>query len=138
MNHIQKNLQNIKQKIIDFKSISSELNIGEQTLIDIVNELEKPARDPRDEMPKQILKKDILTIEDLTIGMTLNGTIRNVIDFGAFVDIGVHQDGLIHISEITDKFIKHPLDIISVGQTVLVKVLDVDIKKNRISLSMKI
>lgn len=131
-------IKNIKQKIIDFKSISSELNIGEQTLIDIVNELEKPARDPRDEMPKQILKKDILTIEDLTIGMTLNGTIRNVIDFGAFVDIGVHQDGLIHISEITDKFIKHPLDIISVGQTVLVKVLDVDIKKNRISLSMKI
>ncbi len=125
-------------KNIDTKSLSKELNVGEPTLIDIIKELEKPGRDPRDEMPKPVLKSDVLTIEDLKEGMMLKGTIRNVIDFGAFVDIGVHQDGLIHISEMTDKFIKHPLEIVSVSDIVDVKVLSVDIDKKRISLTMKI
>ena len=105
---------------------------------DIVKELEKPARDPRDEMPKPILRTDVLEMKDLTPGMTLKGTVRNVIDFGVFVDIGVHQDGLVHISEITDKkFIKHPLEVLSVGDIVDVKVMSVDMKKKRIQLTMK-
>ena len=108
---------------------------GEQT--DIVKELEKPARDPRDEMPKPILRTDVLDIKDLKEGMILKGTVRNVIDFGAFVDIGVHQDGLVHISQMSEKFIKHPLEAVSVGDVVEVRVLGVDEKKNRISLSMK-
>ncbi len=122
----------------DYKELAKELGIGEITLKDIVKELEKPARDPRDEMPKPILRTDVLEMKDLTEGMILKGTVRNVIDFGAFVDIGVHQDGLVHISEITDKrFIKHPLEAVSVGDIVDVKVLSVDLKKKRIQLTMK-
>lgn len=122
----------------DYEKLAGELGIGEITLRDIVKELEKPARDPRDEMPKPILRTDVLEMKDLTEGMLLKGTVRNVIDFGVFVDIGVHQDGLVHISEITDKkFIKHPLEAVSVGDIVDVKVLSVDMKKKRIALTMK-
>ena len=117
--------------------LASELGVGEVTLTDIVKELEKPARDPREEMPKPILRTDVLDMKDLTEGMILKGTVRNVIDFGAFVDIGVHQDGLVHISKITNKkFIKHPLEVISVGDVVEVKVLSVDLERKRIQLSM--
>lgn len=124
--------------IKDYKKLAKELGVGEITLRDIVKELEKPARDPRDEMPKPILRTDVLEMKDLTEGMVLKGTVRNVIDFGVFVDIGVHQDGLVHISEITDKkYIKHPLEIVSVGDIVDVKVLSVDLKKKRIQLTMK-
>ena len=124
--------------IRDYKKLADELGIGEITLRDIVKELEKPARDPRDEMPKPILRTDVLEMKDLTEGMILKGTVRNVIDFGVFVDIGVHQDGLVHISEITNKkFIKHPLEVVSVGDIVDVKVLSVDMKKKRIQLTMK-
>lgn len=119
------------------RRLPDELEIGEITLRDIVKELEKPARDPRDEMPKPILRTDVLDIKDLKEGMILKGTVRNVIDFGAFVDIGVHQDGLVHISQMSEKFIKHPLEAVSVGDVVEVRVLGVDEKKNRISLSMK-
>ena len=123
--------------IQDYKKIAAELGIGEITLRDIEKELKKPGRDPRDEMPKPILRTDVLEMKDLKEGMVLKGTVRNVIDFGAFVDIGVHQDGLVHISQITNKkFIKHPLDVIHVGDIVEVKVIGVDLKKNRISLSM--
>ncbi|MDE6432602.1 MAG: RNA-binding transcriptional accessory protein [Lachnospiraceae bacterium] len=119
------------------KQLASELGIGEVTLDDMIKELEKPARDPRDEMPKPILRTDVLDMEDLTEGMVLKGTVRNVIDFGAFVDIGVHQDGLVHISQITNKkFIKHPLEVVSVGDIVEVKVLSVDLGRKRIQLSM--
>ncbi len=124
--------------IKDFRKLSEELGIGEITLRDIVKELEKPGRDPRDEMPKPILRTDVLEMKDLTEGMVLKGTVRNVIDFGAFVDIGVHQDGLVHISQITDKkYIKHPLEAVSVGDIVDVKVMSVDLKKKRIQLTMK-
>lgn len=124
--------------IRDYKKLAQELGIGEITLRDIVKELEKPGRDPRDEMPKPILRTDVLDMKDLKEGMILKGTVRNVIDFGVFVDIGVHQDGLVHISEITDKkFIKHPLEVVSVGDIVDVKVLGVDMKKKRIALTMK-
>lgn len=117
--------------------LAAELGIGEVTLDDIIKELEKPARDPRDEMPKPILRTDVLEMKDLTEGMVLKGTVRNVIDFGAFVDIGVHQDGLVHISQITNKkFIKHPLEVVSVGDVVEVKVLSVDLERKRIQLSM--
>lgn len=123
--------------IQDYKKMADELGIGEITLRDIEKELKKPGRDPRDEMPKPILRTDVLEMKDLREGMVLKGTVRNVIDFGAFVDIGVHQDGLVHISQITNKrFVKHPLDVISVGDIVEVKVIGVDLKKNRISLSM--
>ncbi len=122
----------------NLENLSKELKIGVPTLEDIIKELEKPGRDPRDEMPKPILKSDVLSIEDLKEGMILKGTVRNVIDFGVFVDIGVHQDGLVHISEICDRYIKHPLEAVSVGDIVDVKVLGVDVKKHRISLSMKI
>ena len=118
--------------------MADELGIGELTLRDIVSELEKPARDPREEMPKPILRTDVLEMKDLKPGMILKGTVRNVIDFGAFVDIGVHQDGLVHISEMSEKFIRHPLEAVSVGDIVDVKVLQVDTAKKRISLSMKI
>ena len=121
----------------DYKKLAEELEIGEITLRDIVKELEKPARDPRDEMPKPILRTDVLEMKDLKEGMVLKGTVRNVIDFGAFVDIGVHQDGLVHISQITDKFIKHPLEAVSVGDIVDVKVMSVDMKKKRIQLTMR-
>ena len=124
--------------IRDYKKLAEELGIGEITLRDIVKELEKPARDPRDEMPRPILRTDVLEMKDLKEGMILKGTVRNVIDFGVFVDIGVHQDGLVHISEITDKkFIKHPLEAVSVGDIVDVKVMSVDLKKKRIQLTMK-
>lgn len=121
----------------DKGQMAEELGIGEITLSDIIKELEKPGRDPRDEMPKPILRSDVLEMKDLTEGMILKGTVRNVIDFGAFVDIGVHQDGLVHISKLTDKkFVKHPLDVVSVGDVVEVKVLSVDLQKQRIQLSM--
>lgn len=121
----------------DTKKLSEQLGVGEITLTDIIRELEKPGRDPRDEMPKPILRSDVLEMKDLKEGMILKGTVRNVIDFGAFVDIGVHQDGLVHISKLTDKkFVKHPLDIVSVGDVVEVKVLGVDLQKKRIQLSM--
>ena len=130
-------LVGLSRQIRDYKKTAAELKIGEITLRDIVKELEKPARDPRDEMPKPILRTDVLDIKDLKEGMILKGTVRNVIDFGAFVDIGVHQDGLVHISQMSEKFIKHPLEAVSVGDIVEVRVLGVDEKKNRISLSMK-
>jgi uncharacterized protein len=131
-------LSGIGKKIKDYKKVAEELGIGEMTLRDIAKELEKPGRDPREEMPKPILRSDVLDMKDLKPGMVLKGTVRNVIDFGAFVDIGVHQDGLVHISELTDRYVKHPLEVVSVGDIVDVKVLGVDLKKNRISLSMKI
>ena len=130
-------LAGLSRQIRDYKKTADELEIGEITLRDIVKELEKPARDPRDEMPKPILRTDVLDIKDLKEGMILKGTVRNVIDFGAFVDIGVYQDGLVHISQMSEKFIKHPLEAVSVGDVVEVRVLGVDEKKNRISLSMK-
>ena len=121
----------------DKDKLAEELGIGKVTLEDILKELEKPARDPREEMPKPILRTDVLEMKDLTEGMVLKGTVRNVIDFGAFVDIGVHQDGLVHISQITNKkFIKHPLEVVSVGDVVEVKVLSVDLERKRIQLSM--
>lgn len=131
-------IKGISRKVTDYKKLSQELEIGEITLRDIVSELEKPARDPRDEMPKPILRTDVMDMKDLTPGMVLKGTVRNVIDFGAFVDIGVHQDGLVHISQMTDRYIKHPLEAVSVGDIVEVKVLSVDLGKKRISLTMKI
>ncbi len=131
-------LAGIGRKTGDLKKLAAELGIGEITLADIVKELEKPARDPRDEMPKPILRTDVLEMKDLTPGMVLKGTVRNVIDFGAFVDIGVHQDGLVHISQMTDRYIKHPLEAVSVGDIVEVKVLGVDMAKKRISLTMKL
>lgn len=131
-------LSGISKKISDYKKLAEELEIGEMTLQDIVKELEKPARDPRDEMPKPILRTDVLEMKDLTPGMILKGTVRNVIDFGAFVDIGVHQDGLVHISQMTERYIKHPLEAVSVGDIVEVKVMSVDVAKKRIQLTMKI
>ena len=128
----------ISKKIADYKKLAAELEIGELTLRDIVKELEKPARDPREDMPKPILRSDVLEMKDLTPGMVLKGTVRNVIDFGAFVDIGVHQDGLVHISQICDRYIKHPLEAVSVGDVVDVKVMSVDLKKQRIQLTMKL
>ena len=130
-------LAGLSRKIKDYKKMAQELGVGELTLQDIVKELEKPARDPRDEMPKPILRTDVLDMKDLKEGMILKGTVRNVIDFGAFVDIGVHQDGLVHISEICERYIKHPLEAVSVGDVVDVRVIGVDMKKKRISLSMK-
>ena len=131
------NLLGLSLQVRDYKKMANELGIGEITLRDIVKELEKPARDPRDDMPKPILRSDVLEMKDLKEGMVLKGTVRNVIDFGAFVDIGVHQDGLVHISEMTERFIKHPLEAVSVGDIVDVRVIGVDMKKKRISLSMK-
>lgn len=128
----------LEKKISDKKKLAAELGIGEITLTDIVKELEKPARDPRDDMPAPILRNDVLDMKDLKPGMILKGTVRNVIDFGVFVDIGVHQDGLVHISQITDRFIKHPLEAVSVGDIVEVQVLTVDAAKKRIGLTMKI
>ena len=131
-------LAGLSLTIKDYKKLAEELEIGEITLRDIVKELERPGRDPRDEMPKPILRTDVLEMKDLKEGMILKGTVRNVIDFGAFVDIGVHQDGLVHISQMTNKkFIKHPLEVVSVGDIVDVKVMSVDLKKKRIQLTMK-
>ena len=128
----------LEKRVKDKKKMAEELGIGELTLTDILKELEKPARDPREDMPKPILRSDILEMKDLKPGMVLKGTVRNVIDFGAFVDIGVHQDGLVHISQITEKFIKHPLEAVSVGDVVDVQVMSVDVAKKRIALTMKI
>ncbi len=129
-------LKGISKKVSNTKKIAEELGIGEPTLIDIISELEKPGRDPREEMPKPILKSDVLEMKDLKEGMELKGTVRNVIDFGAFIDIGVHQDGLVHISKMSEKYIKHPLEVVSVGDVVDVTVLAVDLEKKRIQLSM--
>ena len=118
--------------------MAKKLGIGEITLVDILKELEKPARDPREDMPAPILRSDVLEMKDLKPGMILKGTVRNVIDFGAFVDIGVHQDGLVHISEICDHYIKHPLEKVSVGDIVEVKVLSIDMAKKRIALTMRL
>ncbi|MDD6810541.1 MAG: Tex family protein [Lachnospiraceae bacterium] len=131
-------VSSLEKKIKDKKKMAEELGIGEITLTDILKELEKPARDPRDDMPAPILRSDVLDMKDLKPGMILKGTVRNVIDFGVFVDIGVHQDGLVHISQITDRFIKHPLEAVSVGDIVDVQVISVDMAKKRISLTMKI
>ena len=131
-------LSGLGRQMKDYKKLSEDIGIGEITLRDIVKELEKPGRDPRDEMPKPILRTDVLEMKDLKEGMILKGTVRNVIDFGAFVDIGVHQDGLVHISQLTDKkFVKHPMEVVSVGDIVDVKVLSVDVTKKRIQLTMK-
>ncbi|WP_298498929.1 Tex family protein [uncultured Methanobrevibacter sp.] len=128
---------NLKLDNLDLESISQELDVGIETLKDIISELKKPGRDPREDMPKPILRKNVLSIEDLEIGMIMQGTVRNIVDFGAFVDIGVHQDGLVHISQLVEnQYVKHPLDIVSVGEIVDVKVLDVDLARNRIQLSM--
>jgi len=132
-----KNIKNLYEKITSPQDLAKELEIGLPTLKDIIKELEKPGRDPREDRPGHILRQDVLSMQDLKEGMVLQGTVRNVIDFGAFVDIGVHQDGLVHISHICNKFIKHPLEVISVGDIVNVKILEVDINKKRISLSMK-
>ena len=126
-------VSSLEKRIPDKKKLAEELGIGEITLTDILKELEKPARDPRDDMPKPILRSDVLEMKDLKPGMILKGTVRNVIDFGVFVDIGVHQDGLVHISQITDRYIKHPLEAVSVGD-----VVEVDVPKKRIGLTMKI
>lgn len=134
----QRAVSSLEKRIADKQKLAEELGIGEITLSDILKELEKPARDPRDDMPAPILRSDVLDMKDLKPGMILKGTVRNVIDFGVFVDIGVHQDGLVHISQITDRFIKHPLEAVSVGDIVEVQVLSVDTAKKRISLTMKI
>ena len=133
----QGGLKGIGKRITDYRKMAALLEAGEITLRDIAGELEKPARDPRDEMPRPILRSDILEMKDLKPGMVLKGTVRNVIDFGAFVDIGVHQDGLVHISQMTDKYIKHPLEAVSVGDIVDVKIISVDLAKKRIALTMK-
>ncbi len=121
----------------DIKKLVEEANVGEPTLRDIINELKKPGRDPREELPKPILMSEVMEMSNLKPGMVLKGTVRNVADFGAFVDIGVHQDGLVHISELSNKFVKHPFEVVKVGDIVTVKVLDVDMQRKRISLSMK-
>lgn len=131
-------IKGIGKAVGNMEKLAKELKVGVPTLQDIVKELEKPGRDPRDEMPQPVLKSDVLTMEDLKEGMLLKGTVRNVIDFGVFVDIGVHQDGLVHISQICDSYIKHPLEAVSVGDIVDVRVLSVDAKKGRISLTMKV
>ncbi|MFG6333417.1 MAG: RNA-binding transcriptional accessory protein [Lachnospiraceae bacterium] len=131
-------LKGLSARIGGSKQMAEKLGIGELTLKDIVSELEKPARDPRDEMPRPVLRSDVLDMKDLTPGMVLKGTVRNIIDFGAFVDIGVHQDGLVHISQMCDRFIKHPLEVVKVGDVVEVKVVSVDPAKKRIALTMKL
>jgi len=133
----RRELKNLRQKISGLDKLAEELSVGVPTLEDIIKELEKPGRDPREDMPPQILRSDVLSIEDLQPGMILQGTVRNVIDFGVFVDIGVHQDGLVHISQIANKYIKHPLDAVKLGDVVKVKVLSVDLGKKRIQLSIK-
>ena len=138
---IQKeSLEKLKEDLskVDISKLAEELNIGVLTLKDIIDEISKPGRDPREEMPKPILRSDVLKFEDLQEGMELTGTVRNVIDFGAFVDIGVKHDGLVHISEMSDKFIKNPYDVVSVGDIVKVKVIGIDKEKQKVSLSMKI
>ena len=135
----QGNLKELRTKVEGegIANLAAKLGVGEPTLKDIVSELEKPGRDVRDTLPPPILRDDILGIEDLKPDMELTGTVRNVIDFGAFVDIGVHQDGLVHISQLSDKFVKHPSDVVKVGDAVKVRVLSVDVAKKRISLTMR-
>ena len=128
-------LEKIKQDGV--QTLADSLGIGVPTLKDIIDAVIKPGRDPRDELPKPMLRSDLLSIENLSVGMVLSGTVRNVIDFGAFVDIGVHQDGLVHVSQISNKFIKHPMEALSVGDIVKVKIIDLDVAKKRISLSIK-
>ena len=132
-------LKEIKEKTdrLNKAELSEKLGIGLPTLEDIIKELSRPGRDPRDELPPPMLRSDVMDMSDLKPGMELKGTVRNVIDFGAFVDIGVHQDGLVHISQITNRFIKHPSEVLKVGQVVTVWVLSVDEKKGRIALTMK-
>ena len=134
-----KNLSEIILKLdnINVSKLASELNIGELTLEDIVSELKKPGRDPRDDMPQIVVKSDVLSIDDIKEGMVLKGTVRNVVDFGAFVDIGIKSDGLVHISEISDKYVRNPMEEVSVGDIVNVKVINVDKNKGKVSLSMK-
>ena len=127
-----------KLKLLDIAKVAKEIEIGEMTLKDIIDELIKPGRDPREDMPKPILRSDVLKLDDLKEGMILTGTVRNVIDFGAFVDIGVKHDGLVHISEMSDKYIKNPSDIVSVGDIVKVKVIKIDKERQKVGLSMKI
>ena len=131
-------MSGIEKEITDVNKLAEELGVGVMTLEDILKELAKPGRDPREDMPKPILRSDVLSMEDLKPGMVLKGTVRNVIDFGAFVDIGVHQDGLVHLSQMSDRYIQHPLDVVSVGDIVDVEVMEVDLKKQRIQLTMKI
>ena len=133
-------LENLRTKLksVNVQEMAKELNIGEMTLADIIEELSKPGRDPREDMPKPILRSDVLKLDDLKEGMVLTGTVRNVIDFGAFVDIGVKHDGLVHISEMSDKFIKNPSDIVSVGDIVKVKVIKIDKERQKVGLSMKV
>lgn len=132
-------IQDIDTRVSDIgiSKLAEELDMGEPTLKDIIVELKKPGRDPRDELPKPMLRSDIMDIEDLKPDMILKGTVRNVVDFGAFIDIGVHQDGLVHISELSDKFVRHPMDVVKVGDIVVVKVLHVDVERGRISLTMR-
>ncbi|MEE0725906.1 MAG: S1 RNA-binding domain-containing protein, partial [Clostridium saudiense] len=134
-----KKLSDIEDRVKEkgLKNLESELEIGELTLKDIIKELQKPGRDPREDMPKPILKTGVIDLKDLQPGMELMGTVRNVSDFGAFVDIGVHQDGLVHKSQMANKFVKHPLDIVKVGDIIKVKIMEVDEKRKRISLTMK-
>ena len=134
-----KKLSDIEERVKEkgINNIEKDIEIGELTLKDIIKELQKPGRDPRDEMPKPILKTGVIDLKDLKPGMVLMGTVRNVSDFGAFVDIGVHQDGLVHKSQMANRFVKHPLDIVKVGDIIKVKILEVDSKRKRISLSMK-
>ena len=134
------NISDIKDRLkkTDINALAEKLEVGVPTLKDIADALLKKGRDPREELPQPVLMSDVMDINDLKPDMIMTGTVRNVIDFGAFVDIGVHQDGLVHISQICDRYIKHPLEVVSVGDIVKVKILDVDTKKNRISLSMKI
>ncbi len=137
---IDKNkLSEIKNMLngLNCKEISKELEVGEITLKDIIDELSKPGRDPREDMPKPILRSDVLKFEDLQIGQTLTGTVRNIVDFGAFIDVGVKHDGLVHISEMSEKYIKNPSEIVSVGDIVKVKVIDIDNERQKLKLSMK-
>jgi uncharacterized protein len=124
-------------KKFNIQTLAEQINIGEPTLRDIIDELKKPGRDPREELPPPMLKRDVLEITDLKPGMVLTGTVRNVADFGAFVDIGVHQDGLVHISQLADRFVKNPLEVVSVGDIVTVKVLEIEPDRKRISLTMR-
>ena len=127
-----------KLKSVNVETMAKQLEIGEMTLTDIITELSKPGRDPREDMPKPILRSDVLKLEDLKEGMVLTGTVRNVIDFGAFVDIGVKHDGLVHISEMSDKYIKNPSEVVSVGDIVKVKVIKIDKERQKVGLSMKV
>ena len=133
-------LEELKEKLktVNVKELSKELEIGEMTLTDIIEELSRPGRDPREDMPKPVLRSDVLKLEDLKEGMILTGTVRNVIDFGAFVDIGVKHDGLVHISEMSEKFVKNPSDLVSVGDVVKVKVIKIDQERQKVGLSMKV